>query len=203
MSAIAEAAAEITPGWVTAEMPPGYQNRVAEIQRLVADLEVMGRFGRLLWGSGSVLTEAVRDAFLAMKIEAHIEEPFSKPAVGIKLDATRRLILYVSAAKQPVQKKSADLAHAFRLLHEVADDANRVVVLLNTEPDTAVADRAPALSADAAAFLQRMGVSAMSAATLFGLWKLSLQDATRARTHIERLYAQDGGVFEVTSSIPK
>jgi hypothetical protein len=203
MSAIAEAAIEIAPGWVTAEMPPGYQNRVAEIQRLVADLEVMGRFGRLLCASGPALAEAVRDVFLTMKMDAHVEEPFSKPAVGIKLDATRRLILYVSAAKQTVQKKSGDMAHAFRLLHEVAEDADRVVVVLNTEPDTPLADRGPVISPDAAAFLRRMGVSAMSAATVFGLWKLSLQDPTRARTHIERLYAQDGGVFELTPAVVK
>lgn len=203
MSAIAEAAAEITPGWVTAEMPPGYQNRVAEIQRLVADLEVMGRFGRLLWGSGPVLAEAVRDALSTLKLEAHVEEPFSKPAVVVKLDATRRLILYVSTTRQTLHKKSADLAHAFRLLHEVAEDSDRVAIVLNTEPDTPLADRAPGLSPDAAAFLRRMGVSAISAATVFGLWKLSLQDATRAHTHVERLYAQDGGVFELTPSVLK
>ncbi len=203
MSAIAEAIIETTPSWVTAEMPPGYQNRVAEIQRLVADLEVMGRFGRLLCDTGPALAETVREVFTALKFEAHLVEKFSQPTVVVRVDDAHRLLLYVSATKQAVQKKSNELAHAFRLLHEVADESDRVAVLLNTEPQTPLADRGPAMTSEATTFLKRMGVSYITAAAVFSLWKLSLQDPSRARTLVERLYTQDGGLFELSSSALK
>ena len=44
-------------------MPPGFQNRVAEIQRLMSDLHEMGQFGSLLYQVGPELGEAVRRVF--------------------------------------------------------------------------------------------------------------------------------------------
>ena len=38
---------ESIPDWVIAEMPPGYQNRVVEIQRLSEEIRSMDRFGAL------------------------------------------------------------------------------------------------------------------------------------------------------------
>jgi hypothetical protein len=203
MSAIAETLAQTAPAWVTAEMPPGYQNRLAEIERLVADLEAMGRFGRLLWQVGGPLAETACDAFKTLKFESHVAERSSDSTVVVALDGARRLLLLVSPTTEPVPKKGAELAQVFRLLHEVAGDADRVVLVLNTEPETPPADRAPAMTAEAATFLRRMGVSYLSGATIFGLWKMSLQDPSRARTHVERLFAQDGGLFELSPSFLK
>jgi hypothetical protein len=198
MGAMTETLAEKGPAWVTAEMPPGYQNRLAEIERLVADLEVMGRFGGLLWRVGAPLAETVRDVFATLKFESHVAEQTSDSIVVVKLDTTRQLLLLVSSAREPVQKKGTELAHAFRLLHEVADDGDRVVLVLNTQPEIPVANRAELMTPDAATFLQRMGVSYLSAAAIFNLWKMSLEDASRARTYVERLFAQDGGLFEIS-----
>lgn len=203
MSAIAETLAQRAPAWVTAEMPPGYQNRLAEIERLVADLEVMGRFGRLLWRVGAPLAETICEAFKTLKFDSHVAERSPDSMVIVKLDATRRLLLLVSATKEPVQRKGAELAQAFRLLHEVANDTDRVVLVLNTEPETPLAERAPAMTHDAAAFLRRMGASYLTGATIFSLWKMSLEDPSRARTHVERLFAQDGGLFELSQSFLK
>ena len=58
------------PEWVVAEMPAGYQNRVAEIQRLMSDLQEMGQFGSLLYQVGPELGESVRWVFAAMKFKA-------------------------------------------------------------------------------------------------------------------------------------
>jgi hypothetical protein len=203
MSAIAETLAQAAPAWVTAEMPPGYQNRLAEIERLVADLEAMGRFGRLLWQVGAPLAETACDAFKTLKFDSHVAAQSSDSVVVVELDGTRRLLLLVSPTREPVQKKGAELAQAFQLLHEVAGDADRVVLLLNTEPETRPADRTQAMTPDAATLLRRMGVSYLNGATIFGLWKMSLEDLTRARTHVERLFAQDGGLFELSPSLLK
>ena len=40
-------------------MPPGYQTRLGEIERLSADLDAMDRIGRVLWESGEPLRDAV------------------------------------------------------------------------------------------------------------------------------------------------
>lgn len=203
MGAIAETLAQTAPPWVTAEMPPGYQNRMAEIERLVADLEAMGRFGRLLWQVGPSLAETACDAFKTLKFDSHVAGQPSDSIVVVALDGTRRLLLLVSPTREPVQKKGAELAQAFQLLHEVAGDADRVVLVLNTEPETRPADRGQAMTPDAATLLRRMGVSYLNGATIFGLWKMSLEDPSRARTHVERLFAQDGGLFELSPSLLK
>lgn len=203
MGAIAETLAQTAPPWVTAEMPPGYQNRMAEIERLVADLEAMGRFGRLLWQVGAPLAETACDAFKTLKFDSHVAGQPSDSIVVVALDGTRRLLLLVSPTREPVQKKGAELAQAFQLLHEVAGDADRVVLVLNTEPETRPADRGQAMTPDAATLLRRMGVSYLNGATIFGLWKMSLEDPSRARTHVERLFAQDGGLFELSPSLLK
>ena len=62
------------PEWVVAEMPAGYQTRLSEIQRLMADLQEMGRFARLLWDVGPPLGEAARDAFTALKFDAQVQD---------------------------------------------------------------------------------------------------------------------------------
>ena len=45
-------ALEFGPDWLATEMPPGYNTRLLEIQRLSEELRTMGQFGRLLWTAG-------------------------------------------------------------------------------------------------------------------------------------------------------
>jgi hypothetical protein len=195
MKAPAQAAATLPPEWLITEMPPGYQNRVAEIRRLSEDLGAMDRFGRLLWQVGPQLHEAVRETFVALKLEAESRPGPADSEVAVKLDSRRRLLLYVSAAVGTIQKKSEDLAHVFQMLHESAEDTDRVVLVANSDPVTRPTDRTEEMSPEAVNFLKRMGANFLAAPTLFKLWTLSLQDQDRARKHIERLHAQDGGMF--------
>jgi len=181
--------------WLVTEMPPGYQNRVAEIRRLSDDLKAMDRFGRLLCEVGPQLTEAVRDTFVALKYDTESRPGSPDSEVMVKLDSKRRLLIHVSAAESTIQKKGEELAHVFQMLHESTDDADRAVLVANSDPATRPADRAEGISPDALSFLKRMGANFLAAPTLFKLWMLSLQDQERARKHIERLYAQDGGIF--------
>jgi hypothetical protein len=188
---------QLGPEWVAAEMPPGYQNRVEEIRRLVADLESMGQFGRLLWEVGTRLAAPTCEVFRSLKYDSQVRDDAGATAVVVKLDARRRLFLHVADAVDPLQKRSPELAHVFRLLHEVAGDDDRVALVTNSEGMKRPADRAEALAPDAAAFVSRMGVSHVSAATLFALWKLSLQEPDRARGQVDRLYSHEGGPWSL------
>jgi hypothetical protein len=188
---------EIGPDWVIAEMPPGYQNRVREIQNLMADLEAMGRFGRLLTETGARLGEAVNDVFAALRFRTALMAEGASTAVVVAIEGHGRLLMHVAADGQLVQKKSPEIARVFQVLHEVAEETDHVVLVTNTEPDRKPADRGHSLSAEGGAFLSRLGVTHVSSLTLFALWKLSLQEPERAREQVLRLHAHDGGAFEL------
>ena len=182
-------------------MPPGYQNRVAEIQRLMSDLQEMGHFGAFLYQVGPELGESVRNVFAAMKFEADMMTGRVSSGVAVRLDAHRRLLLIPSAATDAIQKKGPELAQVFQMLHEVADEnVDHVALITNADPGTRPADRAAAITPEALAFLVRMGASRVQRATLFALWKLSLNDAARARAQVDRLYEQTAGKFELSQS---
>ena len=187
---------ELGPDWVVAEMPPGYQNRLREIQMLMADLEVMGRFGRLLTATGGPLVESVRAVFASLSFETSALEG-GGATIAVVLPGRGWLLVHVSEEDAVVQKKSPEIAHVFKLLHEVADDRDHVVLLTNTEPMTPPAGRGQAVTAEASAFLARLGVSHVTAPTLFALWKLSLQEAERAREQVPRLHGHEGGTFDL------
>ena len=190
---------EFGSDWVVAEMPPGYQNRVAEIQRLTVDLQEMGRFVRLLCEVGPGLAEAVRDLFTALKFQTELMSDPVGTRVVVTLDGPGRLLLHVSGDEQTVQKKSPDIAHVFQLLHEQADERDRVVLVTNSEPKKRPADRGEAVAPEALAFISRMGVGHVAASTLFALWKLSLQEPDRAREQVVRLHGHSGATFQMSS----
>ena len=188
------------PEWVVAEMPAGYQTRLSEIQRLMADLQEMGRFARLLWDVGPPLGDAARDAFTALKFDAQLQNT-SPSGVVVRLEGKRRLLLIPSATTDAIQKKSPELTQVFGTLQEMADEFDRVVLVTNVSPEKRPAERPPALTPDALAFLVRMGASHLTGATLFALWKLSLHEMERARAQVERLHAHEGGTFELPASV--
>src|SRR5262245_41055134 len=122
------------PDWVIAEMPPGYHNRLDEIRRLTEDLRALDSFARLLWANGTPLTEAVRDAFVALQFDAAIM-PGHTSDISVRLNG-RRLLVHVVPTPEVIRKKSADLARVFQLLHESAEDGDRVVLVSNAAPAT-------------------------------------------------------------------
>lgn len=189
------------PEWVVAEMPAGYQNRLSEIQRLMADLQVMGQFARLLRAVGPPLGEAVRDVFTALKFDTDLVDTSSWPTVTVRMEGKRRLLLIPSASTEAIQKKSPEVAQVFQTLQDVAEDADRVVLVTNVHPDTRPSDRPDALAADALAFVVRMGATHLTAPTLFNLWKVSLQALDRARAQVERLHGHEPGTFDLPVSV--
>jgi hypothetical protein len=189
------------PDWVVGEMPPGYQTRVLEIRRLIADLEEMSRYARLLWQVGPELASVVRDAFAALKFEA---APVNGPPVehvAVRLDRHERLLLIPSATPTVLDKKSPELAHVFKLLQEVAGEDDRVVLVTNVDSDKRPADRPAALAPDALSLLVRLGAVHLPGAALFNLWRLSLHDLESARTQATRLHGDEPGTFEVPTSV--
>lgn len=189
------------PEWVAAEMPAGYQNRLTEIQRLVAELEQMGRYARLLWQVGRELGDAARDTFAALKYEVELVSLGPATLLVVRLDARQRLLVLPSASTAQVQKKGAELAHVFQLMQEVAEDSDRITLLTNVDGASKPADRQPALAPDALALLTRMSASHMTGPTLFSLWKLSLEGLDRARAQVQRLHDDPAGTFEVPPSL--
>ncbi len=200
MDAGAQLAQKRAPEWLKAEMPPGYKNRVEEIERLTRDLEGMSRFGRLLWTTGDELARSVADVFSALKLETQGVENGGPRTLVVTLESRRRLLIYVSSSGDVVEKKSPELAAVFQMLHEIAGDSDRVVLVANPDPDTPPATRSEGISTDGLAFMRRLGVNFVSAHTLFQLWSLSLQDNDRARGYLARLHDQDGGLFELPAS---
>ena len=185
---------ESTPDWLAAEMPPGYQNRVFEIQRISDELRSMERFGNLLWQTGPELAEAVRNAFAALDFESHVT-PGTDPSVIVKIDFDRRLLIDVSATSGIIRKKSPELSRVFQTLHEIAEDGDRVVLVTNSDREIRPADRPESASPEALDLLRRLGVNIVTGPTVFGLWMLSLDNRDRAQLYARRLHEQNGGVF--------
>jgi len=95
-----QAALNEAPEWMSAEMPPGYQTRLWEIERLSVDLDVMDRIGRVLWETGEPLRDAVGAVFSALKCEVDTTPGPTGPIV-VTLGESRRLLLVVSGVYYP------------------------------------------------------------------------------------------------------
>ena len=188
------------PDWLAAEMPPGYRNRLEELQRLSREVDELGRFGRLLYRVGPELAEAVRDAFEALGFDVGGAEG-SSGTVIVRLDSMRRLLVHVSSSDAVIQRRSPDLANVFQMLHELAGPDDRVTLVVNHHPETRPADRREGVDAEALGLLTRMGANYLPAPALFSLWSLSLQNRDHARGFVERLHEQDGGAFVLPASL--
>ena len=185
------------PDWFVAAMPHGYQTRLAEIQRLTAELQEMDRFGRSLLETGARLGNVVGDVFSVMKYDVHSMTSGDTSNLIVKLDAKRRLIVSASAEEGPIERRSGEVARLFSLLHEHAEPADRVVLVANVDPMVPPPQRVDPVTPDALAFLQRLGVNIVTGPLMFGLWTLSLQESNRAQKCVDRLHAQDGGAYSL------
>ena len=190
------------PDWLAGEMPPGYQTRLLEIERLSEDLKDMERYGGLLWRVGEGLTDAVRDAFIALGFDAE-RTPGSAAAITVKLWDRRRLLVHVASTDTPVQKKSPELTEVFLMLNEVAEEADRVVLVANSATEVLPSERVSPVGPEALDLLQRMAVNVMTGPSVFALWLLLLDDKDRARKIVERLHDQDGGLFQMPAGLAR
>jgi hypothetical protein len=191
---------DLGPEWMVGEMPPGYGTRLAEIQRLTAELHGMSRLGRLLYEVGPRLGDAVGDMFAGLGFATEVLAESGGTALAVRVDNWNRLLLHVSSDDQPIQRKSPEIARVFQLLHEIAEDHDRVALVTNSEPAVRPADRRDPLTHEARDFLNRLSATHVTATTLFGVWKLSLEDTERAREQVQKLQRHPGGTFELPAS---
>ncbi len=193
MTGCTDSAVAGTPNWIVAEMPPGYQTRLLEIERLSADVKAMDRIGSVLWETGEALRDAVGSLFTGLKCEVD-PAPDGAGAIAVSLGGSRRLLLVVSESSGPIQKRNEELARSFQAV-QFAGANDRVVLVVNSHPATPPGDRPDPILPDALGVLQRMGVDVLTTVTLFRLWRLSLEDQQKVRTALDHLHAQDGGEF--------
>jgi hypothetical protein len=192
---------DLGPEWMVGEMPPGYGTRLAEIQRLTAELHGMSRLGRLLYEVGPRLADAIGEMCAGLGCDAEMLAGSNGTALAVRVDNWNRLLLHVSSDDQPVQRKSPEIGRVFQLLHEIADDHDRVALVTNSEPALRPADRCDPLTPEARDFLGRLGVIHVTAMTLFGVWKLSLEETERAREQMQKLQRHTAGTFELPVSV--
>jgi hypothetical protein len=195
MSAAMPTAPANAPAWMLAEMPPGYRTRLEEIERLSADLQAMDRIGSVLWAAGAPLEDGVRAVFAALKCEVEAA-PGAAGAIVARIGDSRRLLLFVSGATDPVEKTDEELAQAFRVVQSASAD-DRVVFVAGNDASTPPAERPDPVRPGALDVLQRMGVVVVATAALFSLWRLSYEDPPKMRKALDRLHAQDGGPFAI------
>lgn len=181
------------PNWLVAEMPPGYQTRFAEIQRLSAEMNAMDRMARLLWDSGPSLREAASDAFASFKYEVDSPAAYA-PSLVVKLEGRRRFLVYVADRNSVIEKKSPELAHLFRLVHELGGDDDRTLLVTGGDPAVPPKARGPAVTPEALRLLSRVGVNVLPADMLFAAWTLAQQDTALARGYMDRVHKLDGGL---------
>jgi hypothetical protein len=186
------------PDWLIAEMPPGDGTRLAEIRRLTADLQAMIELGRLLYDIGPGLASAVAEMCSGLGFDTVVLPETDGTGVAVQVDTWNRLLLQVATDDHAVERKSPEIARVFQLLHQVANEHDRVVFVTNTDRLIAPGSRRDALTPDAHEFLKRMGASHVTAATLFSIWKLSLESTDRARDQFQRLHKHPGGTFDLS-----
>jgi len=183
------------PDWFVAAMPQGYQTRLAEIHRLTVELREMDRYGRLLIEFGAPLGDIIRATFAAMKYDVTDVAVGDSARFAVWLDKKRRLLVCAADEASTINRKSQEVARAFALLHEHAEPDDRVVLAANVNAMRPPAERGEIVAPEALDFLERLGVNVVSGPLLFSLWTLSLQEPVRAQKAVERLHAQDGGLY--------
>jgi hypothetical protein len=153
----------------------------------------MDRMARQLWETGAQLTEAVSETFAGLKYEVE-SITGNGPALAVKLDAKRRLLVHVSAAESALEKKSPELATVFQMVQTMAGSDDRVVLVTNGDRMTAPKSRPAAMSPEALALVTKLGVNVLPGPAVFALWSMSQQEQSRARAYLDKLHAQDGGL---------
>ena len=185
------------PDWVTHEMPPRYVEIAGRLAVLKQEAREFERIGEVLWQSGAPLTQATRELFTALQFDAELTVPGTNYDLLVKLDGGRRLLIEVIGSLGAVTKKSPQIAQALRAIQEDATDQDRVVIIANSFCDKSpAARREDPVAADALRLIQGLGANFVTTATLFGIWRYSLQNLADAQGSILNLYALDGGVFK-------
>jgi hypothetical protein len=199
-----EGGVDAEPSWLRGQMPESYQRSLAEIERLTNEAQRMASVGRLLWQTGEPLNEAVCEVFRRLGFRAELTPRATTYDVTVNIDDKRRLLLEVTGIEGAIQKKSPKLAQVFQTVQEFATEHDRVVLVANTfrQVNVVERDKNSSVTADALKLLQRMTANVVTSPTLFRVWSIALDDPGTAKQQVERLWSQDGGLFELPPIVP-
>lgn len=185
------------PAWVAEELPPQY----AEVARQIAALQEQAQqyegVAGVLWKSGPALTAAVRHLFSALQFGTEEAASGSNYDLRVDLENGRRLLVeVVSAAEDPIDRRSPHIARILRALQEDAGESDRVVLAANVFHATPLPRRRQdPVTVDAMRLIQGLGANFVPTSALFGIWKSFLHDQGQAKKSIMSLYSMDGGIF--------
>jgi hypothetical protein len=184
------------PDWVTESLPEQYAEIARQITALKEQARVYEGIAAVLWQTGSALTSAVADLFMALGFETELTEYGSTSDLRVHLSDGRRLLINVVSERQGLDRKSPHIARILKVLQDEAGEKDRVVLVANIGFDQALsARRTDPVSVEAARLIQGLGANFVPTSSLFGIWKASLADASQARNSVQRLHSMDGGIF--------
>lgn len=193
---------EPTPGalpkWVADLMPPRYGEVVKEIDELHEEHRRLRSMAALLWETGDILSEAVRDLFDALGYEASLTAKGATYDITVSLDSHRRLLVEVTGIEGVLKKDSAKIGQVLQALQKEVGPQDRVAVALNAHRQKPPQERAglETVTKEALGLLTGLEAIIVTTSTLFEIWKSSLEDMEAAKKKIEELYALNGGYFE-------
>src|SRR5262245_32569915 len=169
------------PDWVAAEMPPRYIEIAGRLAVLKQEAREFERVGEVLWQTGSALTRGIRDLFTALQFETEMIGHGSNYDLAVRMDGGRRLLVEVVGGTGAITKKSPQIAQALRAIQEDAGEKDRVVLVGNAfcEKPPAARKEDP-VAPDALRLIQGLGANFVTTATLFGIWRYSLQNLQEA-----------------------
>ena len=184
------------PDWVASEMPPRYIEIAGRLAVLRQEAREFERVGEVLWQTGSALTRAIRDLFTALQFETELTSRGTNYDLSVRTEGGRRLLVEVIGSPVAITKKSPEIAKALRAMQEDAGEKDRVVIVANAycEKPPAARKEDP-VAPDALRLIQGLGANFVTTATLFGIWRYSLQNLQEARKSVMNLQELDGGVF--------
>ena len=185
-----------SPDWIADVLPEQYADIARQIAALREQARVYEGIAAVLWQSGSALTSAVVDLFMALGFETELTEYGAVSDLRVSLSDGRRLLVNVVSEREGLDRRSAHIARLLKVLQDEAGEKDRVVLVANIGFDQALsARRGDPVSVEAARLIQGLGANFVPTSSLFGIWKASLADASQARSSVMRLHSMDGGIF--------
>ena len=184
------------PGWITSELPPRYGELAAQISALQTEARTYEDIAAVLWQTGAPLTQAVRQLFGALQLEAVPTESGPTYDLCVHLDGGRRLLVAVAGASDGIDRRAPVIGRVLSTLQQDAGEHDRVVVVSNAYCDTPLSSRREEpVTNDALKLIRGLGANVVASSTLFGIWRYSFKDPQGAKKSLMNLHTQEGGIF--------
>jgi|GEM_PF-1587325 len=185
------------PDWVTSAMPPRFIEVHDTIRRLQEEAASLALIAGLLWETGENLERAVCGVFSSLGYDPRLTRKGRTYDITVTLDENRRLLIEVTGIEGAIKKNSNKINQALQTVQQEQGEADRVVIAANAHRLIPLAERTSVeiVTEDALALIAGMKVNLVTTATLFQIWRISLDDPGQAKTIVDKLHSQAGGLF--------